>query len=270
MGEEEIRGNTYAASSIQWVHFPRWLLCLRQSVNLWLTLYLVCQPNTRISMKLWTPHIIVQCKVLLCQDQIISCCWTCGIRQYPREDLVAYVKRSNNKALDCCDPVEEKMLVGICLLGMTREYRIFLENFSFPSFSGNNGSRPLNLRISKAELCKPIQCKVLISKRSSVTILEQKEGSRLFGPNRAIKGKQQPKWFPTLPPFPCPLRKATRRMGREPRQFLAKSTSSSFPRRPRKKGHTPEQCVPFRRVFDRNQDRGRLFWKNTTLPYKEY
>lgn len=50
-----------------------------------------------------------------------------------REDLDAYVRRFHDKALNSSDLVEEKMLVDVCLLGMM-EYRIFIENFSFPFF----------------------------------------------------------------------------------------------------------------------------------------
>lgn len=57
------------------------------------------------------------------------------ISQHPGEDLDTYVRRFHNKALDSCDPVEDKLLVDVCLLWMIEEYHIFLENLSFPSFS---------------------------------------------------------------------------------------------------------------------------------------
>lgn len=55
-------------------------------------------------------------------------------RQYAGEDLDLYVKRFHDKALDCIDPVEEEILVDVCLHGMNDEYRVFLENLTFSSF----------------------------------------------------------------------------------------------------------------------------------------
>lgn len=56
-------------------------------------------------------------------------------RQYAGKDLDLYMKRFHDKALDCVDPMEEEILVNVCLYGMNDEYRIFLENLTFPSFS---------------------------------------------------------------------------------------------------------------------------------------
>lgn len=36
--------------------------------------------------------------------------------------------------MECCDPVDEEMLVNVCLHRMSDEYRVFLENLTFPSF----------------------------------------------------------------------------------------------------------------------------------------
>lgn len=46
------------------------------------------------------------------------------VRQYPGEDLDAYIRRFCDRALDCCDLIEEKMLVDVYLLGMIEEYSI--------------------------------------------------------------------------------------------------------------------------------------------------
>lgn len=37
--------------------------------------------------------------------------------------------------MDYCDPVNEEILVDVCIHGMTEEYKVFLKNLSFPSFS---------------------------------------------------------------------------------------------------------------------------------------
>lgn len=44
------------------------------------------------------------------------------------------MRRFHKKALECCDLMDEGVLVNVCLHGMTKEYRIFLENLS-SSFS---------------------------------------------------------------------------------------------------------------------------------------
>lgn len=41
----------------------------------------------------------------------------------------------HERALDCCEPVAEKVLVDVCLHDMLEDYRIFSEDLSFPSFS---------------------------------------------------------------------------------------------------------------------------------------
>lgn len=56
-------------------------------------------------------------------------------RQYLGEDLNLYVKKFHDKALDCVDPVDEEVLVNVGLHGMKNEYRVFLENLMFSSFS---------------------------------------------------------------------------------------------------------------------------------------
>lgn len=52
-------------------------------------------------------------------------------RQCAGEDLDLYVKRFHDKALDCINPVDEEVLVNVCLYGMNDEYRVFLENLTF-------------------------------------------------------------------------------------------------------------------------------------------
>lgn len=52
----------------------------------------------------------------------------------PRNDLDVCLKRFCNKAPDCCDLVEERRLIKICLHDTLGEYRILLENLSFSFF----------------------------------------------------------------------------------------------------------------------------------------
>ena len=43
-------------------------------------------------------------------------------------DLMEYIKRFRDIALDCYDHCEEKALVEMCMTNMIREYRTVLEN----------------------------------------------------------------------------------------------------------------------------------------------
>lgn len=47
------------------------------------------------------------------------------------EDLDTNIRRFHDRALDCYDHIEQKMLVDICLCGMIEDYHIFLEILPF-------------------------------------------------------------------------------------------------------------------------------------------
>ena len=49
------------------------------------------------------------------------------------EDILDYVKRFQDKAIDCHEPVDEAHLVNICVEGAIRDYKIFLVNHNLPT-----------------------------------------------------------------------------------------------------------------------------------------
>ena len=49
-------------------------------------------------------------------------------KQISSEDLMEYIKRFKDIALDCYDHCVEKMLVEMCIGNMIREYRVVREN----------------------------------------------------------------------------------------------------------------------------------------------
>lgn len=59
----------------------------------------------------------------------------CRTWQYPGEDLNLFVKRFHEKALECSDPVDEEILVNVCLYDMDNGCRVFLENIFYLSYS---------------------------------------------------------------------------------------------------------------------------------------
>ncbi|KAH7838626.1 hypothetical protein Vadar_029247 [Vaccinium darrowii] len=48
--------------------------------------------------------------------------------QGPSEDIIDYIWRFQDRAVDCLEPVEEEYLVEICTTGLLREYQPFLIN----------------------------------------------------------------------------------------------------------------------------------------------
>ena len=56
-------------------------------------------------------------------------------KQRSGEDLMEYIKRFKDIALDCYDHCEEKTLVEMCMGNMIREYRAVLENLEISQFA---------------------------------------------------------------------------------------------------------------------------------------
>ena len=56
-------------------------------------------------------------------------------KQRSGEDLMEYIKRFKDIALDCYDHCEEKTLVEMCIGNMIREYRAVLENLEISQFA---------------------------------------------------------------------------------------------------------------------------------------
>ena len=56
-------------------------------------------------------------------------------KQRSGEDLMEYIKRFKDIALDCYDHCEEKTLVEMCMGNIIREYRVVLENLKISQFA---------------------------------------------------------------------------------------------------------------------------------------
>lgn len=56
-------------------------------------------------------------------------------KQKLTEDIIDFIKRFQDKAVQCHEPVPEKRLVEICLLGMIKEYKKHLINGKYQTFS---------------------------------------------------------------------------------------------------------------------------------------
>ena len=55
-------------------------------------------------------------------------------KQRSGKDLMEYIKRFRDIALDCYDHCEERTLVEMCMTNMIREYRAVLENLEISQF----------------------------------------------------------------------------------------------------------------------------------------
>ncbi|XP_075646666.1 uncharacterized protein LOC142617604 [Castanea sativa] len=65
-----------------------------------------------------------------------------AIKQKNEEDLMEYIKRFRDIALDCYDYCEEKTLVEMCMTNMIREYRAILENLEISQWIANGVFKP--------------------------------------------------------------------------------------------------------------------------------
>ena len=61
-------------------------------------------------------------------EEIVTLATLQATKQRSGEDLMEYIKRFKDIALDCYDHCEEKTLVEICMGNMIMEYRAILEN----------------------------------------------------------------------------------------------------------------------------------------------
>ena len=55
-------------------------------------------------------------------------------KQRNGEDLMKYIKRFRDIALDCYDHCEERTLVEMCMTNIIREFRAVLENLEISQF----------------------------------------------------------------------------------------------------------------------------------------
>lgn len=142
-------------------------------------------------------------------------------RQYPSEDMDVHVKRFRERALDCSDAVDEETLVDVCLYGMANEYRVYLENLTFPSFSKlMEAARRINESVRKPsrpaiDSLSRISPRSFPRKRLVITTVEEGRAARpprpkkpSFRQNYKTDNRQGKKPYLVLPPFLCGIKKA--------------------------------------------------------------
>lgn len=139
----------------------------------------------------------------------------------PRRGLGCLCERFHERALDCSDAVDEETLVDMCLHGMVNEYRVYLENLTFPSFSrlmetarrtNESFRKPSRSVINTHTSVAP---RPFHRKRSMIAAVEDSQGARPPRPKRPSfkqgyknDSKAGKKSYPVLLPFPCGIKKA--------------------------------------------------------------
>ena len=104
-------------------------LCLREFSKLLCdrayTWYISLKPS---SIPTWDDMMDVFCTKYFHGEETITIATLQATKQRNGEDLMEYIKRFRDTALDCYDHYKERTLVEMFMTNMIREYRVVLEN----------------------------------------------------------------------------------------------------------------------------------------------
>ena len=89
------------------------------------TWYIGLKPG---SIPTWDDMVDVFCTKYFHGEKTVTLATLQATKQRSGEDLMEYIKRFRDIALDCYDHYEERTLVEMCMTNMIREYRAILEN----------------------------------------------------------------------------------------------------------------------------------------------
>ena len=96
------------------------------------TWYIGLKPR---SIPTWNDMVDVFCTKCFHGEETIMLATLQATKQRNGEDLMEYIKRFRDIALDCYDHCEERILVEMCMANMIREYRAVLENLEISQFA---------------------------------------------------------------------------------------------------------------------------------------
>ncbi|XP_062021382.1 uncharacterized protein LOC133737940 [Rosa rugosa] len=88
------------------------------------------------SVRTWEELASKFCKKYFEHEERVTVTQLNYTRQRTAENLVDFVRRFRDLALDCYDEKGEQSLVEICVSNMLPEYRVYLENVGIAQFSG--------------------------------------------------------------------------------------------------------------------------------------
>ena len=111
-------------------------LCLwefsKSQCNRAYTWYIGLKPG---SIPTWDDMVDVFCTKYFHEEETATLATLQATKQRSIEDLMEYIKRFRDIALDCYDHCEERTLVEMCMTNMIREYRAVLENLEISQFA---------------------------------------------------------------------------------------------------------------------------------------
>nr|XP_023914755.1 uncharacterized protein LOC112026305 [Quercus suber] len=146
------------------------------------TWYIGLKPG---SIPTWDDMVDVFCTKYFHGEETVTLATMQATKQRNGEDLMEYIKRFRDIALDCYDHCEEKTLVEMCMTNMIREYRAVLENLEISQFA-----QLLQKARKTAQSLKPST-----NKRSAPQAIAISTSER----RRKTDGKE----YDTPPPIPC-------------------------------------------------------------------
>ena len=80
------------------------------------------------SIPIWDDMVDVFCTKYFHREETVTLVTLQATKQRNGENLIEYIKKFRDIALDCYDHCEERTLVEMCMTNMIREYRVVLEN----------------------------------------------------------------------------------------------------------------------------------------------
>ena len=84
---------------------------------------------------MWDDMVDVFCTKYFHGEETVTLATLQATKQRSGEDLMEYIKRFKDIALDCYDHCKERTLVEMCMTNMIREYRAVLENLEISQFA---------------------------------------------------------------------------------------------------------------------------------------
>ena len=87
------------------------------------------------SIPTWDDMVDVFCTKYFHGEEAITLATLQATKQRNGEDLMEFIKRFRDIALDCYDYCEEKTLVEICMTNMIKEYKVVSKNFEISQFA---------------------------------------------------------------------------------------------------------------------------------------
>ncbi|XP_023884543.1 uncharacterized protein LOC111996778 [Quercus suber] len=146
------------------------------------TWYIGLKPG---SIPTWDDMVDVFCTKYFHGEETVTLATLQATKQRNGEDLMEYIKRFRDIALDCYNHCEERTLVEMCMTNMIREYRAVLENLEISQFA-----QLLQKARKTAQSIKPSTDKRSVLQAMAVSTSERRM-------------KTDRKEYDTPPPIPC-------------------------------------------------------------------